>query len=191
MVSTQAFDTISYNITNSAGETITSGTTGEGSFWTPSNEYVATIDISAVNDTGTYTITAKELTAEFKVEENGWADLGKATLKYYYYNRASTAITAALGGDYQRALGHPDDQVKIHASAASSERPEGTIISAPKGWYDAGDYNKYVVNSGISTYTLLAAYEHYPEYYNKLALELPEAGDAMPDILDEVIWNLD
>jgi len=191
MVSTQTFDTISYNITNSDGETITSGTTGEGSFWAPSNEYVATIDISAIDDAGIYTITAKELTAEFKVEENGWAALGKATLKYYYYNRASTAITAALGGDYQRPLGHPDDQVKIHASAASSKRPEGTIISAPKGWYDAGDYNKYVVNSGISTYTLLAAYEHYSEYYNKLALELPEAGDAMPDVLDEVIWNLD
>ena len=191
ILSTQAFDTISYTITNSENETITSGTTGKGSLWAPSNEYVAAVDITAINDVGTYTITAKELSAEFKVEENGWADLGKATLKYYYYNRASTAITAALGGEYQRAFGHPDDQVKIHASAASTARPEGTIISAPKGWYDAGDYNKYIVNSGISTYTLLAAYEHYPEYYKKLALELPEAGDAIPDILDEVIWNLD
>lgn len=191
IVSTEAFDTISYTITNSDGETISSGTTGKGSLWAPSNEYVAAVDITAINDAGAYTITAKELSAEFKVTENGWADLGKATLKYYYYNRASTAITEALGGNYQRAFGHPDDQVKIHASAASSARPEGTIISAPKGWYDAGDYNKYIVNSGISTYTLLAAYEHYPEYYKKLALELPEAGDVMPDILDEVIWNLD
>ncbi|HEA28787.1 MAG TPA: T9SS type A sorting domain-containing protein [Leeuwenhoekiella sp.] len=191
IVSDEAFDTISYSISNSDGETITSGTTGEGSLWAPSNEYVTGVDITAIDDAGTYTITVKDQTAEFKIEEDGWADLGKATLKYYYFNRASTAITAALGGDFQRALGHPDDQVKIHASAASAERPEGTIISAPKGWYDAGDYNKYVVNSGISTYTLLAAYEHYSEYYNNLALELPEAGDAMPDILDEAIWNLD
>ncbi|MGB3775018.1 MAG: glycoside hydrolase family 9 protein, partial [Leeuwenhoekiella sp.] len=114
-----------------------------------------------------------------------------ATLKYYYFNRASSDVTAALGGVYQRAAGHPDDIVKVHSSAASADRPEGTIISAPKGWYDAGDYNKYIVNSGISTYTLMAAYEHYPEYYDQLALELPEAGGAIPDILDEVIWNLD
>lgn len=33
---------------------------------------------------------------------------------------------------------------------ASFGRPAGTIISSPKGWYDAGDYNKYIVNSGFT-----------------------------------------
>ncbi|MGB3775790.1 MAG: glycoside hydrolase family 9 protein, partial [Leeuwenhoekiella sp.] len=191
IVSTVAFDTIAYSITNSEGDEIMSGSTGASALWAPSNEQVAGIDISGIDDAGTYTITANELTADFSVEENGWEDLGLATLKYYYFNRASSDVTAALGGVYQRAAGHPDDNVKVHSSAASADRPEGTIISAPKGWYDAGDYNKYIVNSGISTYTLMAAYEHYPEYYDQLALELPEAGGAIPDILDEVIWNLD
>jgi endoglucanase len=65
------------------------------------------------------------------------------------------------------------------------------VISSPKGWYDAGDYNKYIVNSGITTYTLLAAYEHYPAWFNKLALNLPESGNGLPDILNEVLWNLE
>ncbi|WP_051907697.1 glycoside hydrolase family 9 protein [Flavimarina sp. Hel_I_48] len=191
IVGTQDFDAVPYTITDTSGEEIVSGTTGQAEYWMPSNEYVAAVDITAIDEAGIYTITAKELEVPFTIAEKDWSDLGRATLKYYYYNRASTEITAALGGDYQRAFGHPDDQVMVHASAASATRPEGTIIAAPKGWYDAGDYNKYIVNSGISTYTLLAAYEHYPEYYKNLTLELPEAGGSLPDILDEILWNLD
>src|SRR5690625_8049925 len=68
---------------------------------------------------------------------------------------------------------------------------ESTILSAPRGWYDAGDYNKYVVNSGISTYQLLAAYEHHPEYARRLDIGIPESGSDLPDILAEARWNLD
>jgi endoglucanase len=81
--------------------------------------------------------------------------------------------------------------VLVHPSAASAKRPAGTVISSPKGWYDAGDYNKYVVNSGITTYTLLHAYEQFPAWFDKLQLNLPESGNGLPDILNEVLWNLD
>jgi endoglucanase len=81
--------------------------------------------------------------------------------------------------------------VYIHKSAATAARPEGTIVSAPKGWYDAGDYNLYIVNSGISTYTLLAAYERYADYFKTQALNIPESTDAVPDLLNEAMWNLE
>src|SRR5690606_20791942 len=55
----------------------------------------------------------------------------------------------------------------------------------------AGDYNKYIVNSGISTYTLLAAYEHFPEIFDPQNLNIPESGDAIPDLLNETLWNLE
>ncbi len=77
-------------------------------------------------------------------------------------------LTEEFAGVYNRPLGHPDNAVVVLPSAASDERPAGTVISTPKGWYDAGDYNKYIVNSGISTFTLLAAYENYPEFYDTL-----------------------
>ncbi|MFC6841607.1 glycoside hydrolase family 9 protein [Xanthomonas theicola] len=77
----------------------------------------------------------------------------------------------------------------IHASAASPGRPAGSSISAPKGWYDAGDYNEYVVNSGIAVYTLLAAYERLPAYFAAQKEGIPDSG-GVPDILREVDWNL-
>src|SRR5690606_16621024 len=86
--------------------------------------------------------------------------------------------------------GHPDSQVLVHASAASDKRPEGTVISSARGWYDAGDYNKYIVNSGITMGTLLSGYEDFPEYWNSISLNIPESKNQVPDLLDEVLWNL-
>src|SRR5690606_8542169 len=83
-----------------------------------------------------------------------------------------------------------DDRVLVHASAAKHERQEATVISAPRGWYDAGDYNNYIVNSGITTGTLLMLYEHFPAYFAALDLNIPESGNDVPDLLDEILWNL-
>jgi endoglucanase len=93
-------------------------------------------------------------------------------------------------GKWHRSAGHPDDKVLIHPSAESKERPSGTIISTPGGWYDAGDYNKYIVNSGISMGTMLSAYEDFSRYFDTLKTNIPESSDAIPDVLNELIYNL-
>src|SRR5690606_18067041 len=116
--------------------------------------------------------------------------LNAAAIKAFYFNRASIPLEPEYAGIYARPEGHPDTQVLVHASAADAKRPEGTVISSPKGWYDAGDYNKYIVNSGISTYSLLAAFEHFPEQYLDQNLNIPESGNGVPDLLDEIYWNL-
>jgi len=191
IVAISSFSDKTYTVYDNANNIITSGTTGASSLWSDSGEHVATVDISSIDIEGTYRFTIDELEVSFNISKDGYEDLREEVFKYFYYNRASTALSAAFAGEFARNLGHPDTQVIVHASAASTERPTGTIISAPKGWYDAGDYNKYIVNSGISTYTLLAAYEHYTSYYENLDFSIPEQGGDIPDILDEAIWNLD
>ena len=185
------FDPLPYTVFDAEGETVASGMTSAPQLWNESQEYVATIDVSEISTEGTYVITVDDEEAEFSVSENVYEALSEAAFKYYYYNRASTEITAEYGGDYARPLGLPDTEILVHSSAASDARPEGTVISAPKGWYDAGDYNKYIVNSGISTYTLLAAFEHYPDYFETKAYDIPESSNDIPDVLDEIKWNLD
>ncbi|HEY0866519.1 MAG TPA: glycoside hydrolase family 9 protein, partial [Fimbriimonas sp.] len=59
------------------------------------------------------------------------------------------------------------------------------------GWHDAGDYGKYVVNSGITTGTLLWAFELNASKLAKKNLAIPESGDKVPDMLNEIRWNLD
>ncbi|RYY14789.1 MAG: cellulase, partial [Chitinophagaceae bacterium] len=78
----------------------------------------------------------------------------------------------------------------IHPSARSKDRMSDTVISSPGGWYDAGDYNKYIVNAGITMGTLLSAYEDFSYYFDTLNVNIPESGNALPDLLDEILYNL-
>jgi endoglucanase len=126
----------------------------------------------------------------FEIKNEVHADVAKAAIKAYYFMRASIPLNKKYAGKWSRAEGHPDTAVLIHPSAASDKRAAGTIISSPRGWYDAGDYNKYVVNSGISTSTLLSLYEDFPAYMKTVKLNIPESGNNIPDILNEALWNL-
>lgn len=189
--SNASFTGVNYSVKNSANELIASGSSPASALWANAQQNVASIDLSLIDTPGEYTFTTDTDAIKFTVANAAYEDLANKAFKYFYFNRASTAITAAYGGDWARATGIPDNSVLIHSSAASAKRPTGTIISASKGWYDAGDYNKYIVNSGISTYTLLAAFEQYKSYYETKDFNIPESTNTLPDILDEVCWNLD
>lgn len=172
---------------------VLTGNLSAAATWAPSDESVKLADFSSITTAGDYTISVAGVqnAANFKIAADAYDALNAGAIKAFYFNRASTALLEANAGVYKRAAGHADTTVKIHESAATSLRPPGTVISAPKGWYDAGDYNLYVVNSGISTYTLLAAYEGYASYFNTQNLNIPESGDAVPDVLNEAMWNLE
>jgi endoglucanase len=126
----------------------------------------------------------------FKIAQNVLEGVADGSLKAFYFMRASLPLKEKYAGKWHRAEGHPDTTVFIHASAASDKRPEGSVISSPRGWYDAGDYNKYIVNSGISTSTLLSLYEDFPSYMKMVNLHIPESGNHLPDVLNEVLWNI-
>lgn len=160
--------------------------------WTPAQESVKLADFSDLSVAGEYQIrvVGVEDSPVFRVANDTYQALNAASIKAFYYNRASIELLPEHAGVYARPAGHPDTNILVHASAADASRPEGTVISGPKGWYDAGDYNKYIVNSGISTYALLAAFEHFPEYYSAQNLNIPESDNDVPDLLDEAHWNL-
>ncbi|MFN8438307.1 MAG: glycoside hydrolase family 9 protein [Cytophagales bacterium] len=111
-------------------------------------------------------------------------------MKGFYYQRASTSIDAPWADKWPRKTGLPDTVVLVHNSAASPTRPTGTKIKCPKGWIDAGDYNKYIINSGFSTYMIGAMYEQYSTFFDTLHLNIPESSNNLPDILDEWYWNI-
>ncbi|BAU54402.1 glycoside hydrolase family 9 protein [Mucilaginibacter gotjawali] len=126
----------------------------------------------------------------FEINKSVLKSVAYASIKAYYYMRASIPLKEKYAGKWHRAEGHPDTNVIVHPSAATGKRLAGTVISSPRGWYDAGDYNKYIVNSGISTSTLLSLYEDFPAYIKTVKLNIPESGNHIPDVLNEVLWNL-
>lgn len=179
-------------VDSQSGETVYTGDLSAAAEWSPAGESVSLADFSSWVEPGEYIVRVEgvEDSHPFEIGNGVYESLNDAALKAYYFNRASTALTEAHAGEYARPMGHPDTVVLIHESAADGSRSPGGAIEAPRGWYDAGDFGKYVVNSGISTYTLLAAYEHFPEYYSGRDVNIPESGDVRADILDEALWNL-
>jgi endoglucanase len=157
-----------------------------------SPEVTRIADFSAVTKPGMYELNlpGEGDSYTFEINPRVFNNLTKALIKGYYFQRMSTPITPEFAGKWSRAAGHPDNQVIVHPAAASPNRPAGTIISCPRGWYDAGDYNKYIVNSGITMGTLLSLYEDFPAYFDTLKINIPESGDGAPDLLNEIVWNL-
>lgn len=184
----------SFVVRSSTDDTeVFSGTLTASQTWDKSGEVVAMADFSSLTTSGMYYLEVEGIgrSYDFFIGDRAHLATARIALKAYYFNRASTPITEEHGGPWERPEGHPDNQVKVHASAATDQIPENTIIAAPKGWYDAGDYNKYIVNSGISTYTLLSSYQHFSGFFDELKTNIPESSNEVPDILDETRWNLE
>ncbi|MBN2411442.1 glycoside hydrolase family 9 protein [candidate division KSB1 bacterium] len=173
-------------------DTVYTGSLGAEKVWEYSDEAVRIADFSALKETGTFIVLVPGLgySWKFEIKPFVFQRVARAVLKGFYYQRASMELEEEFAYIWKRPLGHPDTLVYVHASAATEYRPENTIISCPKGWYDAGDYNKYIVNSGITTYTLLALYEHFPEYCKILESSIPESKGPIPDLLAEALWNI-
>ena len=180
-----------FKIVTEAGEEVYKGVLSEPMASKNSSLTVCLADFTNFTVPGKYRLVAGEQTSGiFTIGDRVFEDVSKAVLKGFYYQRVSEPLDAKHAGKWARPAGHPDTHVEVHPSAASLQRPAGTIIGSPGGWYDAGDYNKYIVNSGITTATLLSAYEDFPQYYRQLTINIPETGNGVPDLLNEILCNL-
>ena len=177
----------SVEIVDASGTIVLTATPSAASNWRPSGQNVQLVDFSELKTPGTYSIKVggQVLRSDLKISEKPFEDVAKASLKWYYYQRASMALEEQYAGQWKRAAGHTNGTAKLHSSTGTS----GTINST-KGWYDAGDFGRYTVNSGITTYTLLSLYEHFPDYFKTLKWNIPADGQ-LPDLLAEIKWNLD
>lgn len=160
------------------------------SSWSPRKTRIA--DFSTFVTPGQYVVVVPGLgrSHTFDIKPKVHETVAKASVKGFYYQRFSIPLEKRYAGKWSRAASPSHNNILIHPSAASAKRPAGTVISSPRGWIDAGDYNKYIVNSGITTGTLLSAYEDFPAYFDTLKLDIPESGNAIPDLVDEALWNL-
>ena len=138
-----------------------------------------TINFSKITQPGTYLLTAGKYSQPITIKEQPYQDALTAAIKAFYLQRSGMAIEKQYAGDYAREAAHLDTEVMVHPSAASKERPARTILSSPKGWYDAGDYNKYIVNSAFSIGLMLQSYQLNQNYFNSIHTNIPESTNQI------------
>lgn len=179
-----------FTLKDSKGRTVWKGKAVRTAVSPFSDKTRQVVDFSKVSKPGTYTLSAGKHKQQVIIAEKPYGDIAVAAMKSYYLQRTGMPIEEKYAGKYARPAAHPDTNVQIHPSAASPQRPAGTVIESPYGWYDAGDYNKYIVNSGFTVGTMLMAYQINKENLDKMNLNIPESGNNVPDFLDEIMYNL-
>jgi endoglucanase len=182
-------DATSFMVLNKEGKVKHKGQLQNKGSWEASGEQVSAGDFSELSKSGTYRILLNtgEASYPFEIGEQVLSPALDAAIKSFYFQRASMAIEEAYGGIYQRAAGHPDVNLAYHPSSGKSE---GTLDS-PGGWYDAGDYGKYVVNAAITAGQMLNLLELFPDAIADNRLNIPESGNGISDLLDEIRYELD
>ena len=155
-----------------------------------SGEKVLNADFTALTTPGTYYIHVEATriadSLQFTIGDSVLQPLQRAIQRYYFYQRQGIAIGAQYADPgYARGLGHPND---VTAQFRSHSSP---TIDVSHGWYDAGDYGKYTNNTALTSAGLLDAYSIAPAFFNSLQVNIPESGNGMPDLLNEVKWELD
>ena len=157
------------------------------------------IDFSEVSRAGQgYVLSAGAAeSAPFDIAAGVYDDLKFDALAFFYHQRASTPIEAQYVGDrWARPAAHMPDEATCYGPKDFRGNDWGGCpytLDASRGWYDAGDHGKYVVNGGISVWTLMNYYEWSggaPAFADGAA-GIPEAGNGVNDLLDEARWEME
>lgn len=165
------------------GETVFRGDVGPAMHDECSGDRVALANYSAFQIPGRYRLaTSDGQSGSFPVGADAWREPLRQAMRGYYGQRCG--CTVDLGGGYRHPACHLSGA--YHPTSGRS----GDVPSHG-GWHDAGDYGRYIVNSGISVGTLLWAWELFPQALRGLNLNIPESGGNLPDFLAEVRWNLE
>jgi len=179
-----------YTLTDAAGKTVWEGQAVREAASPWSGKTRTIIDFSSVTAPGTYTLHAGPYTQQVVIADHALEQVANVGMHAFYLQRTGMDIEEQYAGVYARQAAHLDTLVYVHPSAASKGRPAGTVISSPYGWYDAGDFNKYIVNSGFTIGLMLEAYAQQPAYFNAMKLAIPENQNGTADFLDEIMYNL-
>ena len=176
-------------VNNKTLEVVYSGILSDSQHWKLAGESVQIADFSEVSDEGDYSIYINGLgySYPFEIKKKVLRNVFLGSVKAMYYQRGSMPLEEEYAGKWKRLMAHPDDSVLFHPS---SGRNSG-FISSPKGWYDAGDFNKYVVNGSFSLGQFFLLHEQYPDIIKDNELNIPESGNGRSDYLDELKYEMD
>ena len=151
-------------------------------------------DFSIINQPGNYYIydvAADERSAEFAIAENVYLEVFKNAGRMFFYNRCNFPKEAPSAEDNwtdgNNFLNNLQDANCRYINEPDNANLEKDLSG---GWFDAGDYNKYVTFSEGTLHDLLYAYEENPDAFGD-DWNIPESGNGIPDIIDEIKWELD
>lgn len=166
-----------------SGNSVLSGTITAGPDGGSSQDNVGYADFTSVTAPGTYkVVTASGVESfEFTISDSVYDHAFSDALRFFYLMRCGTDLPESLAGDFAHRACHTDE-AKIYGGKS--------YVDVTGGWHDAGDYGRYVSPAAKAVADLMLSYELYPERFN-ISLNIPESGNGVPDVLNEVRYELE
>ncbi len=194
---TKAKDPVEWQLADAGGGIVATGKTTPFGEDAASGDSVQLIDFSSFKKTGQSFMlrVGNDQSHPFDIAPDVYHKLKYDALAYFYHNRSGIEIKMPFAGDEKltRPAGHLSDKSVKCAPKSGCDYS----LDVSGGWYDAGDHGKYVVNGGVSLWTMLNEYERAKAFGGALAdfadgkMQVPEHGNGTPDILDEARWEME
>lgn len=154
-------------------------------------------DFSEVKEPGSYFIFDPKngvRSFRFDIRDDVYRDVLKAAVRMYYFNRANVAKEKPYACVEDKCWTEAADYVgpgqDREARSVERRNDPKTARDLSGGWWDAGDTNKYVTFAHVVVHQLLSAYEQNPKPFTD-DYNIPESGNGVPDLLDEVKVELE
>ncbi len=159
----------------------TDASSGDKAWW---------LDFSSTTTPGDYFVldeTANVRSDVFRISDDVYRDVLVQVVRMFYYQRDGTSKDAKYAGtawtDGPEHLGAGQGPTCTLYNGAAQKDLHG-------GWWDAGDQNKYTNWAASDVIVLLRAFSEAPGAFGD-DTNIPESGNGVPDLLDEVKWDLD
>ena len=133
---------------------------------------------------GNYYIQAPGLgrSYSFEIENDIYNNIFDAACRRYYLNRCGMTLVEELAGDAAHTA--------CHMKLAFLSEDLSVQMDVSGGWHMDENYSKNVRKGSDVLANLLLAYELYPDAFLDEA-GIPESGNGIPDILDEMKYETD
>jgi endoglucanase len=193
---------VPWELLNAKGEVVAKGTTIPFGADAASGDAVSIADFTAYAEKGTgYTLrVGKDVSHAFDIRDDIYGKLKYDALAFFYQQRSGIPIEMPYAGNQQwvRAAGHVGVKPNFGDTVVPCAPSAGCkyTLDVSGGWYDAGDHGKYVVNAGISVWTMLNWWERGIAFGGTAdfldgKMNIPENKNKVPDLLDEARWELE
>ncbi|WP_435578777.1 glycoside hydrolase family 9 protein [Gilvibacter sp.] len=150
-------------------------------------------DFSSVTAPGTYYLydpTTGARSDDFKIDDAVYNDLMKTTGRMFFYNRCNFEKEETYAGDWSDGMNFENPLQDYNARYIYDQSNASLEKDLSGGWFDAGDYNKYTTFTLTTLHNMLWAYRENPQAFSD-DWNIPESGNGLPDLLDEIKWELD
>ena len=173
------------------------------------------MDFSELSAPGTYVVEVEGVGTSYAFDIAGdvWTDLFETGARGFYHQRSGIALEAPYTSWERPASLSPDDgQIAFQSTAtildtangfagrglsekdtfrALEQGSTGEIVEgAWGGWHDAGDWDRRTQHLEASD-RMMELVETNRAFFEGVSLNIPESGNAVPDLLDEALWNVD